>query len=145
MKTFSNILIVSRSTRHCAKVLRTGIDMARKYNAKLYILHIMYDPFNIDGWHLSAAAIDDEYKKTAAKAREELNHIIQKEKAEGLVITEWIKDGFPADEIQKIVESEGVDLILMLAHPEGRLEHLLFGKTNEAIIRKLPATLMLVK
>jgi nucleotide-binding universal stress UspA family protein len=38
-----------------------------------------------------------------------------------------------------------VDLILMLAHREGRLEHFLFGKTNDAIIRQLPATLMLVK
>ena len=43
------------------------------------------------------------------------------------------------------VESENVDLILMLAHREGRLEHFLFGKTNDAIIRRLPATLMLVK
>lgn len=145
MKTFSNILIVSRSTKHCTKVLRTGISMARKYGAKLHILHIMYDPFNVDGWHLSAAAIDDEYKTMAAKARSELDQIIQAEKAEGLVITEWVKDGFPADEIQKVVESENIDLVLMLAHPEGRLEHLLFGKTNEAIIRRLPATLMLVK
>jgi nucleotide-binding universal stress UspA family protein len=38
-----------------------------------------------------------------------------------------------------------VDLILMLAHREGRLEHFLFGKTNDAIIRRLPATLMLVR
>jgi nucleotide-binding universal stress UspA family protein len=33
----------------------------------------------------------------------------------------------------------------MLAHEEGRLEHFLFGKTNDAIIRRLPTTLMLVK
>jgi nucleotide-binding universal stress UspA family protein len=50
----------------------------------------------------------------------------------------------PVDAIQRLVESENVDLILMLAHREGRLEHFLFGKTNDAIIRRLPATLMLV-
>jgi len=33
----------------------------------------------------------------------------------------------------------------MLAHEEGRLEHFLFGNTNDAIIRQLPTTLMLVK
>ena len=71
--------------------------------------------------------------------------MVRAEKAEGLIITEWIKDGNPVDEIQNVVEREHVDLILMLAHREGRLEHFLFGKTNDAIIRRLPATLMLVK
>lgn len=47
--------------------------------------------------------------------------------------------------IEQAVESENVDLILLLAHREGRLEHFLFGKTNDAVIRKLPATLMLVR
>jgi nucleotide-binding universal stress UspA family protein len=49
------------------------------------------------------------------------------------------------DEIEKVVESEKIDLIIMMAHEEGRLEHFLFGRTNEAIVRHLPATLMLVK
>jgi nucleotide-binding universal stress UspA family protein len=145
MSTFKNILVVCRSTRHCINVLRKGISLARAFDAKLYILHILYDPFNVDGWHLSAAAIEDEYKIIAAKTREELDRMVQTEKADGLVITEWIKNGYPADEIQKVVESEHVDLILMPAHKEGRLEHFLFGKTNDAIIRRLPATLMLVK
>jgi nucleotide-binding universal stress UspA family protein len=71
--------------------------------------------------------------------------MVQAEKAEGLVINEWVKDGNPVDAIQEAVESEKADLILMLAHREGRLEHFLFGKTNDAIIRRLPATLMLVR
>jgi universal stress protein A len=71
--------------------------------------------------------------------------MIQTEKAEGLAIDERIESGEPADEIQKVVESKNIDLILMLAHKEGRFEHFLFGKTNDAIIRRLPATLMLVK
>ena len=145
METFNNILVVSRSTKRCVKVLRKGISLARKYNAKLHILHIIHDPFNLNGWNLPAPSFDDEYKKMVAKAREELDRIIQAEKAEGLAITEWIKSGEPADEIQNVVESEGIDLIMMLAHQEGRFEHFLFGKTNDAIIRRLPATLMLVK
>ena len=70
---------------------------------------------------------------------------MRSEKAEGMVITEWIKDGEPVDEIRNVVESQDIDLILMLAHREGRLEHFLFGQTNDAVIRRLPATLMLIK
>ena len=50
-----------------------------------------------------------------------------------------------ADEIKKVVEDEKIDLIVMLAHEEGRFEHFLFGRTNDAILRKLPASILLVK
>lgn len=145
METFNNILVISRSTQHCIKVLRTGIALARKFDARLNVLHIIHDPFSVNGWNLPVPSLDDEYKSMVAKARTELDRLVQAEKAEGLVINEWVKDGNPVDAIQEAVESENVDLILMLAHREGRLEHFLFGKTNDAIIRRLPATLMLVR
>jgi nucleotide-binding universal stress UspA family protein len=145
METFNNILVISRSTQHCIKVLRTGIALARKFDARLNVLHIIHDPFSVNGWNLPVPSLDDEYKSMVAKARAELDRLVQAEKAEGLVINEWVKDGNPVDAIQEAVESEKVDLILMLAHREGRLEHFLFGKTNDAIIRRLPATLMLVR
>ena len=145
MEAFNNILVVSRSTQHCIKVLRKGISLARKYNARLHILHIIHDPFNLDGWNLPAPAFNDEYQKMAEKARQDLDRMVRAEKAEGLTIDEWVKNGNPADEIKNVVESQNIDLILMLAHQEGRLEHFLFGRTNDEIIRALPATLMLVK
>ena len=145
MLTFNNILVVSRSTEHCIKVVRTGISLARKYGARLHILHIIHDPFSLNGWNLPVPSFHEEYQKMVQKAREKLDRMIQAEKAEGVVINEWIKDGNPVDEIQRAVESEKVDLILMLAHQEGRLEHFLFGKTNDDLIRNLPATIMLVK
>ena len=145
METYQNILVVSRSTQHCIRVLRHGISLARKYGANLHVLHILHDPFSLNGWNLPIPSLEAEYQKMAATARQELDRMVRAEKAEGLVIAEWVKDGNPADAIQNIVESEGVDLILMLAHQEGRLEHFLFGKTNDAIIRKLPTNLMLVK
>jgi nucleotide-binding universal stress UspA family protein len=145
MEAFNNILVVSRSTQHCIKVLRKGISLARKYNARLHILHIIHDPFNLDGWNLPAPAFNDEYRKMAEKARQDLDRMVRAEKAEGLTIDEWVKNGNPADEIKNVVESQNIDLILMLAHQEGRLEHFLFGRTNDEIIRSLPATLMLVK
>ena len=33
----------------------------------------------------------------------------------------------------------------MLAHEEGHLEHFLFGRSNEEVIRKMPCSVLLVE
>ena len=58
METINNILVVSRSTQHCIKVLRTGISLARRYGANLHILHIMHDPFSLNGWNLPVPSFE---------------------------------------------------------------------------------------
>jgi universal stress protein A len=145
METFNNILVVSRSTQHCIKVLRTGIALARKFDARLNVLHIIHDPFSLNGWNFRCRPWTMNINPWLPKRAPNWTGWYRPEKAEGLVVNEWVKDGNPVDAIRQAVESENVDLILMLAHREGRLEHFLFGKTNDAIIRRLPATLMLVR
>ena len=145
MEQFKNILAVCRSTEHCVTALHTGISLARQYKARLHVMHVIHDPFSLNGWNLPVPSFEEEYKQMVAKARKELDRIIQKEKGEGVVVNEWVKDGDPADDIQKVVEDENIDLVVLLAHKEGRLEHFLFGKTNDEVIRRLPTSLMLVK
>jgi nucleotide-binding universal stress UspA family protein len=144
-KTFKNILVVSRSTKHCRAAVETGISLAHQYGAHLYLLHVIHDPFSLEGWNLPVPSFHDEYEKMVADARKGLDRMVKIEKDKGLPVTVWVKDGEPAEEIKKVVEEENVDLIIMLAHEEGRLEHFLFGRTNDAILRKLPASILLVK
>jgi nucleotide-binding universal stress UspA family protein len=145
MKTFKNILVVSRSTKYCHEAVQTGISLAHQYGSHLYLLHVIHDPFNLDGWNLPVPNFHAEYEKMVADARKALDHMVKVEKDKGLPVTVLVKDGLPADEIKKVVEEEKIDLIVMLAHEEGRLEHFLFGRTNDAILRQLPASILLVK
>jgi nucleotide-binding universal stress UspA family protein len=145
MKTFKNILVVSRSTKYCREAVQTGISLAHQYGANLYLLHVIHDPFNLDGWNLPVPSFHDEYEKMVADARKGLDRMVKVEKDKGLPVTVLVKDGLPAEEIKKVVEKENIDLIVMLAHEEGRLEHFLFGRTNDAILRQLPTSILLVK
>jgi hypothetical protein len=45
-------------------------------------------------------------------------------------------------EIIKAVRDEEMDFIIMLAREEGHLEHFLFGRSNEEIIRKMPFSVL---
>jgi len=146
MKKIEKILVVSRSTLHCRKAVHQGIELARAYNAKLYVVHVVHDPFSMDGWNLPFPTFHDEYEKLMARYKKELHEIIEKEKGRGdLEVKEWVQDGDPVDEVIKIIESEKIDLVIMLAHEEGRLEHFLFGQSNDKILRKMPCSILFVK
>jgi universal stress protein A len=53
-----------------------------------------------------------------------------------------VQGGDPEKEILKTVNTENIDLIIMLAHEEEHLEHFLFGRSNEEIIRKMPCSVI---
>jgi len=79
------------------------------------------------------------------KTREEIDRIIKSEQTDGLEITEWIREGRPDKEVIEAVKEEKIDLIIMSAHEEGRLEHYMFGRTVEELTRKMPCSILLVK
>lgn len=145
METLKKILVVSRSTKHCRKVLSAGISLAHQNSAHLYVMHVIHDPFNLEGWNLPVPGLEREYRKMVSDAGEDLERMLHEEREKGLPITVWVRDGRPDKEIVKAVKEEKIDLVIMLAHEEGRLEHFLFGKTNDALIRALPASIMLIK
>jgi nucleotide-binding universal stress UspA family protein len=144
MDDVKRILVVSRSTKHCGKAVHYGISLAKNYHAKLYVLHVLHDPFSYEGWNLPIPSLKQEYEKLVQKAREDIDRIIKSEQADGLEITEWVRDGKPVDEILKVVKDEKIDLMIMSAHEEGRLEHYLFGRTVEELTRKMPCSIFLV-
>jgi nucleotide-binding universal stress UspA family protein len=48
-------------------------------------------------------------------------------------------------EVFRFVQEKNIDLLIMRSHLEWRLEHFLFGRSNEEIIRKMPCSIVLVK
>ena len=146
MKEIKKILVVSRSTKNCRKAVHFGISLARLYNAKLHVLHVVHDPFNLDGWNLPVPSFHDEYEHMIKRYKNELHQIIAEEKGQGIIeIVEEVRDGKPVDEITNTVKSENIDLLIMLGHEEGRVEHFLFGRTNHEIFRKMPCSILLIK
>jgi len=144
MDDFKRILVVSRSTKNCKKALHYGISLAKQQNSKLYVLHVIHDPFSLEGWNLPVPSLKQEYENLVKKAREEIDRIIKSEQADGISITEWIRDGKPDEEVIAAVKEEKIDLIIMSAHEEGRFEHYLFGRTVEQLTRKMPCSILLV-
>ena len=145
MEDIKRILVVSRDTQYCRNAVRYGFSLAEKYGAKLYVIHAIHNPFSLEGWNLPIPSLAKEYKKLLLGTRKELAAMINSERKKGIKVKQLIKEGDPEKEIFKAVRDEKIDLIIMLAHEEGHLEHFLFGRSNEEIIRKMPCSVLLVK
>ena len=139
------ILVVSWMTKYCQKAVHFGISQARKYNAELYIVHAIHNPFGLEGFNVPAVSLEEDYKNLFKNAKEDLDRIIHLEKGKGLSIKEMIKQGNPTEEILKIIKEEKIDLLISLHYPEWRFEHFLFCSSIKELIRKMPCSIMLVR
>lgn len=139
------ILVVSRDTKDCRKAVHYGVSLAKKFGASLYVIHVLHDPFIFGGWNLPIPAMEEEYKKVMAETQKELHAVIESEKKHGMSIQELIKEGNPTEELFKVIKEENIDLLVLLAHEEWHLEHFLFGRSNEEIIRRMPCSVLMVK
>ncbi len=146
MDDVKRILVVSRMTTYCWKAVHYGISLAKKYDAELYFVHCTHDPFAFE-WPPSVPVwvIAEDYKKLLVKNKEDIDTLINVEKEKGMKIVELIREEDPVEMISDVVKDEHIDLIIMAAHEEGRLEHILFGHCNEEIVRKMPCSVLLVK
>lgn len=145
IENLQKILVVSRSTEGCKEAVRSGVSLARQYDAELILVHVIHNPFGIEGWNLPIPSLEKDYQQLLEQTRQEMSALVAKEKAEGLKVTELIREGDPDKEVLKLVQEQQIDLLIMLAHQEGRLEHFLFGRSNEELIRLLPCSILLIK
>ncbi len=145
MNNIKRVLVVCMLTSRCGPVVRAAVDQARSFGAELYVAHIIHNPFGIEGWNLPLPSLEQDLRRLLEKTRKDMDNLVAEEKRQGMAVKELIREGKPVDEIEKIVRDEKIDLLVLPAHEESRLEHLLFGRDNEDLIRRMPCSILLVK
>jgi len=112
------------------------------------VLHLVSNSVDLMAVNAPGLFPEEEYKNysnSQQEAKERLDKVIKQEIHGGFPIKELTSDRDPLKEIVKVVKEEKIDLIVVSAHEEGRIEHALFGGENDAILRKMPCSIMLVK
>jgi len=139
------VLVISWMTKYCQKAVHYGINLARKYGAELFIVHVIHNPFGLEGFNVPSFAHEEDYKNLFKDAKKDLDIIIRLEKGKGLPITELIKEGKPTEEILKVIKEEKIDLLISLHYEEDSFAHFVFCGSIKELIRKMPCSIMLVK
>ena len=59
MEEVKRILVLSRSTKSCGKAVKYGLSLAKKYGCEMYDLHIIHNPFGLEGWNVPIASLKE--------------------------------------------------------------------------------------
>jgi nucleotide-binding universal stress UspA family protein len=144
MEDIRRILAVSWMTQYCRQTVHCAVSLAAKYGAELSVIHVI-DTLWLESWNLPMMSMKAERRKEMERITADLDNIIRDEAKGGMKIKKIIKEGDPFEEIIKVIEEEKIDLIILRGHEETRIERFLVGSSNDALIRKMPCDIYLVK
>ena len=147
MENIQKILVISRSPHECRKTFNCGMSLAKQVHAELYVLHTFHNVFGLKGWNLPIPSqmVHEGFQKMQEDTKKEINRMIEKANKDDLKIEVFLREGKFIDEVTKVVEEKKIDFIVLVSHSEWRLEHFLFGRDNEDVLRKLPCSVLFVK
>jgi len=144
-----NILVPTDFSAYANEALRIAVDIAKKYNAKIYLLHVITEILyecGVDYCLSDADLVEIEQvsmKTSTAKLQEEVKRI--KAAAEGLDIIFDIKRGHPYETILTEQEDKKIDLIVIASHGRTGLMKHLIGSVAEKVLRGSKCHVLLVK
>lgn len=125
--------------------LHYAVDLARHYNAKLYILHVIYDIARATESHIPHISADEIYNEMTKWAMNELERCCVEE-IRGLTDVEKVViKGVPHEEIVKFASDKKIDMIVMGTYGRTGIQKLIFGDTAEKVVKRAPCPVMTVR
>ena len=125
--------------------LHYAVDLTRHYNAKLYILHVVYDVTKAIGMHVPHMSTDEVFSELNEWAMNEIGTCCIEE-IRGLPnVEKKVVKGVPYEEILKFAEEEKIDLLVMGTYGRVGIQRFIFGNTAERVVRRAPCPVMTVR
>lgn len=93
--------------------------LAESFGARLHVLYTIQDPLNA-GWtsEMGAELMPDLHQAVEAEARERLAQFIPAAEQERLGVQIAIRQGSPAEEIVRYIDTHHIDLAIVQARPD---------------------------
>jgi nucleotide-binding universal stress UspA family protein len=142
---FKTILFATDFSEGSDFAFQSALSLARKFDSKLVIIHIINEPVDLRGFyvpHISFDKLEEEIEQGAEKLMEKFcrTHIKDFNNFETYVLP-----GIPYDEIIKKAVEFNANLIVLGTHGRTGLDHVLFGSTAEKVVRKSPIPVMTIR
>jgi nucleotide-binding universal stress UspA family protein len=145
---YQKILFCSDFSLDADNAFHTALDMAERYGARLYLLHVLPAADNL----ADALADHQEARRDSPDDEETIEQVKQKfidrylHRLGGYPQYEFrVLMGVPIVEIVRFARSQEVDLIVMGAAGSSKSNKLHFGSTAENVARRAQCTVMCIR
>ncbi|MBI4823732.1 MAG: universal stress protein [Nitrospirae bacterium] len=120
-------------------------DLVKKYGAKLYILHVIYDVVRASGWYVPHTSMDELSKDMETGAKKEIEGCCVEELRGYKDIERIVIKGIPHEEILRFAGENKIDLIVIGTHGRKGLDKVIFGSTAAKVVRDAPCPVLTVR
>jgi nucleotide-binding universal stress UspA family protein len=129
--------------------LQIAYQLAPKTQAQLVLLHVVEPVYSYvgaaDGMYLSAEVEQKYLESLVASAEEKIQEIAQKTEFAGLSIETQVKVGSMFTTVQKTVETDAIDLIVMGTQGVSGIDEILVGSNTEKIVRMATCPVLTIR
>lgn len=148
--TISRILVPIDFSECSGAAFTTAVDLARKLEAKITLLHVWDVPFLWPSVGDTMVTVPAEAPMTVAqlvkkRAAEELSRFIADYPHPGVEVTGRLEMGDPVQTICTFAQEAGHDLIVMGTHGRTGLSRVLAGSVAENVVRHSPIPVLTVR
>jgi nucleotide-binding universal stress UspA family protein len=144
MINLKRILVPTDFSECSDAALRYGLELARKFGASLYLLHVIQDPatqpWAAEGFVVPLLDALEQWQKDAQKR---LETAIPEDDRAKAIFSCVIASPFP--EILHYATANDIDLIVMGTHGRGGVSHMVIGSIAEKVVRRAPCPVLTVR
>jgi nucleotide-binding universal stress UspA family protein len=145
MVALKNILVATDFSEPSAVAMAYGRDLARSYNARLHVLHVVEDVTMRYASEVGFATPQLQSDLEEAARRDLDAQITDDDRQTLAVITAVESAPNIAEAIVKYAKANDLDLILTGTHGRGMVQHFLMGSVAERIVRTAPCPVLTVR
>lgn len=145
MIKIENVLVPTDFSVASDSALMYGRTLARTFNARLHVLHVVDDSLmraGLDGFSVDISTVMAEMADDAEKRM--LVCLTDDDWRDPKTMTE-VRTGGPAHEIADYAKDNAVDLIVMGSHGRGFVSRMLMGRVAEKVVRIAPCPVLTVR
>ena len=144
MIVLKNILVATDFGESAAVAMAYGRDLARTFNARLHVAHMVEDIMLRYSPEVGFA-VPEMQRDLEAAARRDLDTLITDDDRKTLAVVPVVQTcaSIPAA-IVDYAKSNAIDLIITGTHGRGAVKHLLMGSVAERVVRTGPCPVLTV-
>ncbi len=146
---FENILIATDGSKHSERAAEAGIEMARLTKGRIMALYVAdigkeFVPIGEVSFNIADEVIERIRRSLEEQGEGATKHVEEMAKKAGVPAERRVIEGHPADDIMRLAEDAGMDLIVMGSIGVTGLTKFLLGSVAEKVVRNSRVPVLII-